>query len=83
MLFVGQIEKENSFQSTCNLFQVSLFWTLALLIIIFYSFGVVLTQLVVEHCRFLGMDSGAGKVAPMSHCPDSLQKYWKNVPESS
>jgi len=61
---------------------VSLFWTLALLIIIFYSFGVVLTQLVVEHCRFLGMDSGAGKVAPMSHCPGELRKYWANVPES-
>jgi len=61
---------------------VSLFWTLALLIIIFYSFGVVLTQLVVEHCRFLGMDSGAGKVAPMSYCPGELRKYWANVPES-
>eukprot|EP00435_Cladocopium_sp_Y103_P027573 s3410_g6.t2 len=61
---------------------VSLFWTLALLIIIFYSFGVVLTQLVVEHCRFLGMDSGADKVAPMSHCPGQLRKYWENVPES-
>eukprot|EP00913_Durusdinium_trenchii_P030867 g28909.t1 len=38
---------------------VSLFWTLALLIILFYSFGVVLTQLVVEHCRFLGMETWA------------------------
>ena len=43
----------------------------------------VLTQLVVEHCRFLGMDSGAGKVAPMSYCPGELRKYWANVPESS
>eukprot|EP00438_Fugacium_kawagutii_P004256 Skav214000 [mRNA] locus=scaffold1070:54073:62475:- [translate_table: standard] len=61
---------------------VSLFWTLALLVILFYSFG-VLTQLVVEHCRFLGLDSGlTSHVSPVSHCPEQLRKYWKNVPES-
>lgn len=40
---------------------VSLFWTLALLIILFYSFGVVLTQLVVEHCMltlFMAISQG-------------------------
>lgn len=61
---------------------VSLFWTLALLIILFYSFGVVLTQLVVEHCRFLGMEAVSGKIAPMQYCPETLRKYWHNVPES-
>ncbi|CAK8991845.1 unnamed protein product [Durusdinium trenchii] len=59
----------------------SLCWTLALLVILFYTFGVMLTQLVVEHCRFLGQDrTGTGD--PMAHCPESLKKYWASVPES-
>lgn len=53
---------------------VSLFWTLALLIILFYSFAVVLTQLVVEHCRFLGMDGAVESLnPPMEHCPSELR----------
>ncbi|CAK8991315.1 unnamed protein product [Durusdinium trenchii] len=59
----------------------SLCWTLALLVILFYTFGVMLTQLVVEHCRFLGQDrTGTGD--PMANCPESLKKYWASVPES-
>lgn len=42
----------------------------------------VLTQLVVEHCRFLGMEAVSGKIAPMQYCPETLRKYWHNVPES-
>eukprot|EP00913_Durusdinium_trenchii_P006908 g6498.t1 len=61
--------------------RASLCWTLALLVILFYTFGVMLTQLVVEHCRFLGQDrTGTGD--PMANCPESLKKYWASVPES-
>lgn len=58
----------------------SLVWTLALLIILFYSFGVVVTQLVVDHCRYATIDAGAESGPPQ--CPDLLEKYWSNVSES-
>ena len=58
----------------------SLFWTLALLIILFYSFGLVVTQLVVDHCRFITMDSGVGSLPT---CPQLLDKYWASVSESA
>lgn len=53
----------------------SLFWTLAMLILLFYSFGVVLTSLVVEHCRY-----PVAGVVP--ECPELLYRYWSSVPES-
>ena len=53
----------------------SLFWTLAMLILLFYSFGVVLTSLVVEHCRY--PVNGV-----VSECPELLYRYWSSVPES-
>eukprot|EP00434_Breviolum_minutum_P020663 symbB.v1.2.018219.t1/scaffold1372.1/size122781/4 len=56
----------------------SLFWTLMLLLIIFYSFGVVITQLAVEHCRFLTVES-TGDVNAVPVCPDGLETYWSNV----
>mmetsp|Transcript_5126 Transcript_5126/g.8612 ORF Transcript_5126/g.8612 Transcript_5126/m.8612 type:complete len:570 (+) Transcript_5126:43-1752(+) len=47
----------------------SLFWTLALLVLVFYLFAVVITQLVLDHCRH-------------SACPELLLKFWGSVPES-
>ncbi|CAJ1332670.1 unnamed protein product [Effrenium voratum] len=60
----------------------SLLWTLALLVILFYSFGVVLTQLVVDFCRFSGIDAGADPNAPPI-CPEELGMYWSSVSESN
>ena len=48
----------------------SLFWTLALLVLVFYLFAVVITQLVLDHCRHAA-------------CPELLHKFWGSVPESS
>ena len=48
----------------------SLFWTLAVLVLVFYLFAVVITQLVLDHCRH-------------SACPELLHKFWGSVPESS
>lgn len=58
----------------------SLFWTLALLMLIFYFFAIVLTQLVSDNCRFLKIDGAAGT----GHvCQDSLPRFWGSVSESS
>eukprot|EP00435_Cladocopium_sp_Y103_P071868 s317_g38.t1 len=52
----------------------SLLWTLALLLVIIYAFGIIMTQVVAEHCRFLMLDGG-------NHCDENLQR-WRSVPES-
>eukprot|EP00913_Durusdinium_trenchii_P021174 g19895.t1 len=53
----------------------SLFWTLALLVLLFYSFGSMLTVIVVEHCRFVVINEG-------SECPEELTKHWSSVQQS-
>jgi len=59
----------------------SLLWTLALLLLIFYSFGVMLTQIVIDHCRYSNiMDTGNDNAVPK--CDTALATYWQNVPES-
>ncbi|CAL1131773.1 unnamed protein product [Cladocopium goreaui] len=45
----------------------SLAWTLALLILIIYSFGVVLTEIVFQHC------------GQLSNCPEDLTSHWANL----
>lgn len=55
----------------------SLLWTLALLVIIFYAFSLILTQQVAEHCRFIPVDS-----AGQSQCSGDLLLYWGSVEES-
>ena len=42
-------------------------WTLALLILIIYSFGVVLTEIVFQHC------------GQISNCPEDLTSHWANL----
>lgn len=55
----------------------SLFWTLMLLVLVFYFFAVVITQLVTDHCRDLAiLDSSRT-------CPELLKKYWTSVGESA
>jgi len=58
----------------------SLCWTLVLLLILVYSFGIAVTQLVVEHCRISTIDAGITSGAPQ--CAPLLEKYWSSVSES-
>lgn len=59
----------------------SLIWTLVLLVLLFYTFGVILTQLVSDHCRDqVVMTTGDLNAVPQ--CPDDLHRYWASVPES-
>jgi len=61
----------------------SLFWTLMLLLILFYSFGVVVTQIVSDHCRWLASDeTGMDIRSVVPSCPAYVAKYWHSVPES-
>lgn len=59
----------------------SLFWTMALFMLMFYFFAIVLTQLVADNCRFLKMDGDSLGTGPL--CREILPKYWASVPESS
>eukprot|EP00913_Durusdinium_trenchii_P016108 g15141.t1 len=60
----------------------SLFWTLVILVILVYSFGVVVTQLVVEHCRDFHQDPNAIPNCAESPGLDGLDRYWSSVPGS-
>eukprot|EP00435_Cladocopium_sp_Y103_P019007 s587_g4.t1 len=55
----------------------SLFWTLVLLLLIFYAFAIVITQLVAEHCRFIFLES-----AGQNQCNAELFVYWRSLPDS-
>ena len=59
----------------------SLFWTLVILVILVYSFGVVVTQLVVDHCRVLAVEA-TQEVNAVPMCPPELSRYWASVPAS-
>ncbi|CAE7879744.1 cac [Symbiodinium microadriaticum] len=59
----------------------SLFWTLVMLMILFYGFGIALTQLVVDHCRLQTIAAQEDPNA-IPRCPDDLGMYWESVPES-
>eukprot|EP00438_Fugacium_kawagutii_P011575 Skav202444 [mRNA] locus=scaffold5808:33996:38725:- [translate_table: standard] len=53
----------------------SLLWTLVLLVMNIYCFGVFITQLVTDHCRYLADDADA-------KCPVALTKWWASVGDS-
>jgi len=53
----------------------SLLWTLVLLVLLFYCFGVILAQLVSDHCRFEAPDG------TVPNCTET-RKFWSSVPES-
>ncbi|CAE7460330.1 unnamed protein product [Symbiodinium natans] len=67
-----------SIVSTIN----SLLWTMVLLFVIFYSFGVILTQLVLDYCRFLAVQASGGNVNAVPDCPAELQRYWSSIGRS-
>ncbi|CAJ1357725.1 unnamed protein product [Effrenium voratum] len=54
----------------------SLFWTLVLLVLVFYTFAVILTQMVSDYCKY---DLGA---ETMASCNYHDIAYWSSVPES-
>ncbi|CAJ1368128.1 unnamed protein product [Effrenium voratum] len=59
----------------------SLMWTLVLLILLFYSFGVILTQIVTDHCRQVTiLQTGDKNAVPM--CPAELERFWSSISES-
>ncbi|CAE7827841.1 Catsper1, partial [Symbiodinium sp. CCMP2456] len=66
-----------SIVSTIN----SLLWTIVLLFIIFYSFGVILTQLVTDYCRFLAVEA-SNNMNAVPECPAELDKYWSSIGQS-
>ncbi|OLP82788.1 hypothetical protein AK812_SmicGene36536 [Symbiodinium microadriaticum] len=66
-----------SIVSTIN----SLLWTIVLLFIIFYSFGVILTQLVTDYCRFLAVEA-SNNMNAIPECPAELDKYWSSIGQS-
>ena len=51
----------------------SLMWTLVLLVILFYSFGVILMQLVTDYCRYLAIET-VGDVNAIPDCPSELSR---------
>ncbi|CAJ1355200.1 unnamed protein product [Effrenium voratum] len=60
----------------------SLMWTLVLLLMLFYSFGVIFTQLVSDHCRFEAVTT-TGNANAIPYCEDSsIDHFWASVPES-
>lgn len=60
----------------------SLMWTLVLLQLLFYSFGVILTQIVSDHCRFEAITKRDDSNAIPECSEELLVRFWKNVPES-
>jgi len=59
----------------------SLCWTLALLVLLFYSFGIVFTQLVVDYCRDEAVKL-TGDANAIPKCSSDISKFWSSVPES-
>jgi len=58
-----------------------LIWTLVLLLILLYSFSIVLTQLVVDDCRYRTVEA-TGDPNAIPVCAEHLQRHWSTVPES-
>jgi len=60
----------------------SLFWTIVLLVLLFYSFGVLLTQLVSDYCR----DKAIAETLDLNAAPDcsdlAFGRYWTSVGEA-
>lgn len=60
----------------------SLFWTIVLLVLLFYSFGVLLTQLVSDYCR----DQAIAETGDLNASPEcrnlAYSRFWMSVPEA-
>eukprot|EP00913_Durusdinium_trenchii_P034790 g32544.t1 len=58
----------------------SLIWTLVLLVLLWYTFGVLQTQLVSDHCRDAAIEiTGNPNAKPL--CPSDY-RHWRTVPDS-
>ncbi|CAJ1349888.1 unnamed protein product [Effrenium voratum] len=64
---------------TCSM--QSLLWTMVLLILMFYSFGVLFTELVADHCRLEAFQR-TSDVNAAPQCLDQFYQFWSSVPES-
>lgn len=60
----------------------SLFWTIVLLVLLFYSFGILLTQLVSDYCR----DQAIVETGDLNASPEcsnlTYSRLWSSVPEA-
>lgn len=59
----------------------SLMWTLLLLLILWYVFSIIFTEMVIDHCRNETMNATADPNA-VPQCPELLHLYWSNVIDS-
>eukprot|EP00439_Symbiodinium_sp_Y106_P083337 s1205_g23.t1 len=60
----------------------SLFWTLVLLLLLFYSFGVLFTQLVLDDCRLKDIDAPIRCTRDARASDEYANKYWNSVSAS-
>lgn len=60
----------------------SLFWTLLLLLLLFFAVGAALTQVTADHCRLEAMQA-SGNINAVPHCESpEFSQYWGNLFES-
>jgi len=59
----------------------SLLWTLVLLMLLFYSFGVLFTQLVSDECRFQTIVR-TDNLNAVPQCQDDFGLFWSTIPDS-
>lgn len=59
----------------------SLMWTLLLLLILWYVFSIIFTEMVIDHCRRLTINATNDPNA-VPECPELLALYWSNVIDS-
>lgn len=59
----------------------SLMWTLVLLMLLFYSFGVLFTQLVTDQCREEAI-AKSHDINSIPECTNQNASLWRSIPES-
>lgn len=59
----------------------SLLWTMLLLVMIFYLFGVILAQIATDNCRTL-QQAATGDINAVPVCEGALYVHWRTVPVS-
>ncbi|CAJ1358293.1 unnamed protein product, partial [Effrenium voratum] len=59
----------------------SLMWTLVLLLLVFYSFAVIFTQIVSDHCRFETVQR-TGDANAIPECSAEAERFFASVPET-
>lgn len=59
----------------------SLLWTMLLMVMIFYLFGVILAQIATDNCRTL-QQAATGDINAVPLCEGALHTHWRTVPVS-